>query len=181
MLKKSLQYLIRCSFLLAFVTCICLSSLLNSCQSKKTEDIFSFLKKNATYSLTVKRNEKIILTCSVTLTYEKDSPQATLAFAEASTLNKAGVTFLCSEDYSYFVIDKDPLQDFTTPPILTEICSLLFPPADAVSVTSNRSACTIEAITSSQKAVTYILSNDGSLSEIRSYDLTLTVDNATCQ
>lgn len=181
MLKKSLQYLIRCSFLLAFTTVICLSSLLCSCEIQSNDDIFAFLKTNAAYSITVKQNDDMILSCTVTVTFENNTQTSILTFEDSSTLNGAGVSFFCSQTESYFIMDQTPLKDFKSPAVFKDICCLFFPPTDAVSVTSNKSnsACTIEAVTSSQSAVSYTLSSSGDLCEISSNDLTITVNSIT--
>lgn len=181
MLKKSLQYLIRCSFLLAFTTVICLSSLLCSCKTQSNDDIFAFLRTNAAYSITVKQNDETILSCTITVTFENNTQSSILTFEDTSPLKKSGVSFFCSQTESYFIMDQTPLKEFKSPNIYKDVCRLFFPPTDVVSVTSNRSnsSCTIEAVTSSQSAVSYTLSSSGDLCEISSNDLTITVNSIT--
>ena len=129
MLKKSLHYLIRCSFLLAII--ICLNICFNSCNEKQ-EDYFSFLKKDQAYSIEVFKEGQIVLGCDLFLTYRDGKSDVLMNFTYPAALSTSNISIRFNTDGIKYFFAEEELESKNIPMLWKDVYELFLPEGDIV-------------------------------------------------
>jgi len=140
MLKKSLHYLIRCSFLLVII-CSCFS--FNSCLND-TEDYFLFLKKSRDYNLKIYIDEDEVAGCLLKLTYDGGKSEGEMIFNFPESLEECNVSVLFCNEGNEFLYNGEKLDRERIPVFWHEIYKLFLPGESVISTQVIDGATVIE-------------------------------------
>lgn len=168
MLKKSLHYLIRCSFLLLI---ICTLITMSSCR-ETPEDYFLFLKRSCEYDVVAYKNGRKISECVLCLDYgdNKSKVKMDLTYPKALDTCKIEVTF--SPDSEEYLYNGIQLPSESIPSLWREIYELFIPGNAVISMQNENGSTHIE--TSKEKDaenIFYTLDKNGFPTEIKHGDL----------
>lgn len=173
MLKKSLHYLIRCSFLLMI---ICLLTMTCSC-SEKAEDYFLFLKKSCVYSVCISLDDSKIAEGYLDISFDNEQTNAKFTPTYPAAIGNGKVTVFFSPDSEEYIFDGSKLDSQSIPKLWREIYGLFIPQGSILSMKTESGYTVIETSNENYgESILYLLCSDGTLSEIRHGNLKININ-----
>lgn len=164
MLKKNLHYLIRCSFLLVLIICLCLS--FNSC-TDKPEDYFAFLRQDAEYDASVYKNSRLILGGGIEVSFTGEKSDFSMTFTYPRALASGNVGIRICEDDGCLSLLGEQLPKESIPSLWRDIYTLFTPCENILSAKNIDGSTVIEGrFDENGESVLYTLTSDGALNKI---------------